>query len=348
MFAKIGLKTVPEPLPSDVIESPAPEAPPSKVEQMKTSEELAIETMVKLDTNRRGKGKKVRDRLRTWRFNAKQALNAKQEEGKRAKASREEVPEVYEEDGDEDGDKEGDESGSGTDDDGSSSDSEGEGATSGDGDDREDEVSENPQGAEDKPYVVPDIEMSVVNGEEGKADAEDSPENVNHLPSDPPLPPPGPPPPSEEEKKKRMKAFRLQKTVETLKHGGKAIQSLYQLWQEQMELKNEYIEEETYMSAQRQKSKLRNTRFKLVKIIEAKLEKQNLNKTTRRYRDSESRCRSSEWCGRLSIVAHEADGVRGKVRLDRSDSKGIIRNIIAYQNKHSASRYAPPHTTYPT
>ena len=52
-------------------------------------------------------------------------------------------------------------------------------------------------------------------------------------------------------------------------------------------------------------------------MIEQKLETQNLNKTLRRYRDEENnsmqpKVRASEWCGRVSIVAHEADGVKGK------------------------------------
>lgn len=59
-------------------------------------------------------------------------------------------------------------------------------------------------------------------------------------------------------------------------------------------------------------TKVRNTRYQLVKNIEDKLAKQNLNKTIRRYRDRENRCRASEWCGRLSVIAHEADNVRGK------------------------------------
>ena len=59
---------------------------------------------------------------------------------------------------------------------------------------------------------------------------------------------------------------------------------------------------------------MRNTRCRLVKEIERKIGKSNLNKTLRRYRDSGNQCRASEWCGRLSIVAHAADSVRGKDR----------------------------------
>ena len=57
---------------------------------------------------------------------------------------------------------------------------------------------------------------------------------------------------------------------------------------------------------------LRHTRYMLVKVIEAKLEEQNLNKTLRRYRDKSDRVRASEWCGRVTVLAHEAEGVKGK------------------------------------
>lgn len=127
---------------------------------------------------------------------------------------------------------------------------------------------------------------------------------------------PSPPKPTRVEVKSQLKLFKRSKKNTELKHGGRQVMQLYESWKEQLDLKNEYVKEEEYLNAHKQKDKLRYTRYKLVKLIEAKLDAVNLNKTLRRYKDIQNNCvpkiRASEWNGCLNIIAHEADGVKGK------------------------------------
>ena len=256
MFAKVFSEDGKNPVPSQ--ESDPPETPGSApgrklppIKQQRTAEDIAIESLVKIDVGRKGKGRKVRDKLRTWKGNAKQAIDERNIIEDKSSIKSAASPNQGE--GSE-GVSEG----------GSSSDTSDNDSDSGpEGDDKDSSqpaVPEEgtPEGAQTAATPASadgehDIEMGiaveaidsadgVMGGDMDKDSAEASPQ-----------PPPEPPQPTKEEIKKRMKEFRRQKKAKALQHGGKAIQSLHELWREQVDLKNEYIKEEAFLNAHKQK-----------------------------------------------------------------------------------------------
>lgn len=242
-------------LPESPVPTPAPKLAP--IVQQRTAEDIAIESLVKIDVGRKGKGRKVRDKLRTWKGKAKEAIDRKHAEDKSIKSagSSNQEEEVIEDNKEE---SRGGSEGLGSNEDSNSSNtSDNDSDSDPEGDDKKDEKgttegsTEGPLGqaipthADDAEH---DIEMGIAVDAIDPASSEA--EGVKDKGGEAS---PEPPQPTKEEKKKRLKEFRRQKKVKELMHGGKAIQSLYELWREQVSLKNEYIKEEAYLNAHKQK-----------------------------------------------------------------------------------------------
>ena len=112
--------------------------------------------------------------------------------------------------------------------------------------------------------------------------------------------------------KNKMKCLKKLRKRQAEQVGGQKIQRLYEDWQSEVDLKRELIKKGEFENAARSKKMLKDIRFELVREIEKKFSAQNLNKTLRRFNDTEKMCRASEWCGRLIITVHEGDNVIGK------------------------------------
>lgn len=120
-------------------------------------------------------------------------------------------------------------------------------------------------------------------------------------------------PKAKAEAAERLRAIKAEKVRQTELMGGQRVKFLYDLWRSHQDLKYAYINQEKYMKADAMKRKLRNTRFAIVRECERVLEKKNLNRNLRALLDRrEKKLRPSEWCGRLSIICHEGDEVRGR------------------------------------
>jgi len=66
----------------------------------------------------------------------------------------------------------------------------------------------------------------------------------------------------------RKRQYKLKHRRDINLHGSRLVYDLYQQWQATLETKNEYIDEDNYLAADKTKLKLKDTRFKLVREIE--------------------------------------------------------------------------------